>query len=162
MMKARSPLLIAHRECFRVGHIGLVLPGSAYFIQRLRDVFEHPKGGKRAVIPQWTMLWLFGLKLHSVWVDDTLKLFHNGLNNEVQSELAYRDEGRTLDQFIDLAICIDNLVCSRQPNRNLTSLHQTSISSDDSEPMQKFYGGTRTLYKGTSLSVLWPSRSPES
>ncbi len=48
------------------------------------------------------------LAAQTVWVDDTLKvLFRKGLNPELQSELACRDEMRILDQFIDLPICID-------------------------------------------------------
>ncbi len=47
------------------------------------------------------------------WLNDPLKLlFRKGLSAELQSELACRDHGKSLDQFIDLAIHIDNLVCS--------------------------------------------------
>ncbi len=52
------------------------------------------------------------------WPDDPLKLhFRKGLGAELQSELACRDEGKTLDQFIDLAIRIDNLLRSRRQPR---------------------------------------------
>ncbi|XP_051563312.1 uncharacterized protein LOC127446447 [Myxocyprinus asiaticus] len=69
--------------------------------------------------------------------DNTLKLlFRQGLNTDVQSELACRDEDRTLDQFIDLAIRIDNLIRSRRPNRFTSPLSQTNQPSDNAEPMQ--------------------------
>ncbi len=43
--------------------------------------------------------------------DDPLKLhFRRGLSPESQTELACRDEGKTLDQLIDLAIRIDNMI----------------------------------------------------
>ncbi len=55
------------------------------------------------------------LSAQTGWADDPLKLlFRKGLSMELQSELACRDEGRSLDQFIDLAIQIDNLVRSRR------------------------------------------------
>ncbi len=63
------------------------------------------------------------------WSDDPLKLlFCKGLSAELQSELACRDEGKSLDQFIDLAICIDNLVRSRrQPRFSSASAGMTSL-----------------------------------
>ncbi len=55
------------------------------------------------------------------WPDDPLKLhFRRGLNPELQTELACRDEGKTLDQLIDLSICIDNMIRSRRPSRGST------------------------------------------
>lgn len=61
----------------------------------------------------WTLV------AQTVWVDDTLKLlFHKELNIELQSELACSDEGKTLDQFIDLAICIDNLIRTQRHVKN--------------------------------------------
>jgi len=72
-----------------------------------------------------------------VWVDDTLKLlFRQGLNSDLQSELACRDEDKTLDQFIDLAIRIDNLIRSRRSYRPTCSSSQMSQPSDPTEPMQ--------------------------
>ncbi len=54
---------------------------------------------------------------------------------ELQSELACRDEGRSLDQFIDLAIQIDNLVRSRRQPRFL-SASASMTSPPEPEPMQ--------------------------
>ncbi len=48
------------------------------------------------------------------WTEDALKLlFRKGLSLELQSEMACRDEGRTLNEFIELSIQIDNLIRSR-------------------------------------------------
>ncbi len=61
--------------------------------------------------------------------------FRKGLSAELQSELACRDEGKSLDQFIDLAIHIDNLVRSRrQPRFFSASAGMTSLP--EPEPMQ--------------------------
>ncbi|KAL0199796.1 hypothetical protein M9458_002983, partial [Cirrhinus mrigala] len=69
------------------------------------------------------------------WPDDPLKLlFRKGLNAELQSELACRDEGRSLAQFIDLAIRVDNLLRARRPPRLPTST--VSTVQPYSEPMQ--------------------------
>ncbi len=58
------------------------------------------------------------LSAQTEWSDDPLKLrFRKGLSAELQSELACRDEGKSLDQFIDLAIRIDNLIRSRRQPR---------------------------------------------
>lgn len=47
------------------------------------------------------------------WVSDTLKVcFRRGLSHELQTELACRDEGKSLEQFIELAIHVDNLIRS--------------------------------------------------
>lgn len=72
-----------------------------------------------------------------MWVEDTLKLlFCQGLNTNVQSELACCDKGRTLDQFIELAICIDTLNRSRRPARVLSPLDYLQQPRDDAKPMQ--------------------------
>ncbi|XP_067307933.1 uncharacterized protein [Pseudorasbora parva] len=73
----------------------------------------------------------------TVEVEDTLKtLFRQALNEELQSELACRDEDKSLDQFIQLAIRIDNVICSRRGPRSGGNpmLSQPLDSSD--EPMQ--------------------------
>jgi len=45
------------------------------------------------------------------WVEDTLKLlFRKGLSLELQAELACRDEGKSLNDFIELTIRIYNFL----------------------------------------------------
>ncbi len=78
------------------------------------------------------------LAAQTEWVEDTLKLlFLRGLNLDLQAELACRDEGRTLNELIELTIQIDNLVRSRRPARTtqITSLSPTSST----ESMQLGY-----------------------
>ncbi len=57
------------------------------------------------------------------------------LNSSSVRELACRDEGRSLDQFIDLAIHIDNLVRSRRQPRFLAA-SAGMTSPPEPEPMQ--------------------------
>ncbi len=59
-----------------------------------------------------------------------------GRSAELQSELACQDEGKTLDQFIDLAIRIDNLLRSRRQPRVSSALVGVTAPPPDSEPMQ--------------------------
>ncbi len=75
------------------------------------------------------------LAAQTTWVEDILKLlFRRGLTSELQSELACRDEGKSLSEFIDLAIQIDNLICSQHSTRATPRYpHETTTAS---EPMQ--------------------------
>ncbi len=53
------------------------------------------------------------------WENEPLRLlYRKGLNEELQSELACRNEGRTLEQFMELTIRIDNLMLSRRVHRS--------------------------------------------
>lgn len=66
-------------------------------------------------------------------MEDTMKVqFRKGLNHDLQTELVCRVEGRTLDQFIDLTIQIDNLLRSRRPSTRAPMM----TVSDNHEPMQ--------------------------
>ncbi len=124
-----------------------VFPSFTRFLQRFREVFEHPAGGKevgeqllalrqgRSTAADYALSFRT-LSAQTGWADDPLKLlFRKGLSMELQSELACRDEGRSLDQFIDLAIQIDNLVRSRRQPRFL-SASASMTSPPEPEPMQ--------------------------
>ncbi len=124
-----------------------VFPSFTSFLQRFREVFEHPAGGKevgeqllalrqgRSTAADYALSFRT-LSAQTGWSDDPLKLlFRKGLSAGFQSELACRDEGKSLDQFIDLAIHIDNLVRSqRQPCFFSASAGMTSLP--EPEPMQ--------------------------
>ncbi len=72
------------------------------------------------------------------WRDaEPLKLlFRKGLNHELQSELACRDKGKTLEQFINLAIRLDNLLRSRRLPRSSFSTAAMATAPPAAEPMQ--------------------------
>ncbi|KAL0151605.1 hypothetical protein M9458_053088 [Cirrhinus mrigala] len=131
------------------GTDGSVFPTFNYFLQRFREVFDHPSGGKNAgeqllALSQGSStaaeyaLNFRTLAAQTTWVEDTLKLlFRRGLNTDLQTELACRDEGRGLEEFIELAIHIDNLIRSRRPSRfNTLNLPSISPPNTHSEPMQ--------------------------
>ncbi len=111
-------------------------------------MFEHPAGGKeageqllslrqgRGSAADYTFSYRT-LAAQTGWPDDPLKLhYRKGLNMELQSELACRDEGKSLEQFIELSIKIDNLLRSRRTNRLPTFPIVTSAANSDIEPMQ--------------------------
>ncbi len=123
-------------------------PTFTAFIQRFKEVFNHPAGGRE---PGEQLISLrqrggsaadYALSFRTIaaqtgWPDDPLKLhFRRGLSAELQSELACRDEGKTLDQFIDLAIRIDNLLRSRRQLRFSSAPVGATAPPPDSEPMQ--------------------------
>ncbi len=114
------------------------------FLQRFCEVFDHPKEGRGAGELLLTLsqgkrtaadyaLAFRTLAAQTTWTEDPLKVhFRRGLNHELQAELACRDEGRTLNQFIELTIQIDNLLRARQPTTRIT----TRALHESHEPMQ--------------------------
>ncbi|KAI2655269.1 Transposon Tf2-6 polyprotein [Labeo rohita] len=78
------------------------------------------------------------LAAQSGWNDGPLKLhYRRGLNQDLQVELACRDEGLTLTQYIDLSIRIDGVMRSRKPNRQLSNIFPNQpATSSAPEPMQ--------------------------
>ncbi len=123
-------------------------PTFTAFIQRFKEVFDHPAGGKE---PGEQLISLrqrggsaadYALSFRTLaaqtgWPDDPLKLhFRKVLSSELQSELACRDESKTFDQFIDLAIRIDNLLRSRRQPRFSSAPVGVTSPPPDSEPMQ--------------------------
>ncbi len=128
---------------------GSAFPSFDAFLQRFREVFEHSAGGGsageqllalcqgRTTAPEFALAFRT-LAAQTTWVEDTLKLlFRRGLNMELQAELACRDEGRYLSDFIELTIQIDNLIRSR---RSSHSQHVNPLPPVSSlEPMQIGY-----------------------
>ncbi len=55
---------------------------------------------------------------------------------ELQSELACRDEGKSLEQFIELSIKLDNLLRSRRPNHLPVFPMAPSAAHADVKPMK--------------------------
>ncbi|KAI2645887.1 Transposon Tf2-9 polyprotein [Labeo rohita] len=115
-------------------------------LRHFREVFEHPAGGRSAGEELLNLLQgrrtaadyalsFRTLAAQTTWVEDTLKLlFRRGLNQELQSELACRDEDRSLSSYIELAIQVDNLIRTRRSPRTIT--HPQAEAPLLPEPMQ--------------------------
>ncbi len=139
-------MLVTHRKSSGLGYSCSAFPTFDSFLHHFREVFEHPAEGRGAgeqllALSQGRRtaadyaLSFRTLAAQTTWVEDTLKLlFRKGLNTELQSELACRDEGRTLSQFIELTIHIDNLICSRRTTRSAP--RSPPRSQEATEPMQ--------------------------
>ncbi len=99
-------------------------------------------------------------------------LYRKGLSAELQLELACRDEGRTLEKFINITICIDNLLCSRRSSRSPLTSGSTTVSEPEpmhigitrlsSEEKERRIRNHLCLYCGQSghLRVSCPTRPP--
>ena len=116
------------------------------FLQQFRNVFEHSTaegdpGEQLLKLSQGRntaadyALTFRTLAAQTNWIEDTHKtLFRKGLTVELQSELACRDEGRSLNEYINLTIQVDNLMHSRRRVR--TPLYTAHESTTMHEPMQ--------------------------
>lgn len=103
------------------------------------------------------------LAAQSGWEDKPFKLlYRKGLTAVLQSELACLDEGKTLEQFIDLSICIDNLMRARHAPWHISVHTQAVTVSSESEPMQirftRFTNEERERRIRNLLSLLWSIR----
>ncbi len=125
----------------------LSFPSFDCFLKRFREVFEHSAGGKepgeqllalrqgRSTALDYALSFRT-LAAQSGWEDKPLKLlYRKGLTAELQSELACRDEGKTIEQLIDLSIRIDNLMRSRRAPHHFQVHTQAATVSSESEPM---------------------------
>ncbi len=122
-------------------------PSYDHFIRQFRDVFERSASGKEAGEELITLrqgnhtaaeytLDFRTLAAQTGWDNEPLRLFYRkGLNSDLQSELACREEGKTLEEFMDLTIRLDNLMRSRRPRRGFPALPVVQ-KSPEPEPMQ--------------------------
>ncbi len=114
------------------------------FLQCFREVFDHPRDGRSPdelllTISQGSRsaaeyaLAFRTLAAQTTWTEDPLRVhYRKGLNHDLQTELACRDEGRSLDNYIELSIQIDNLLRARRS----TTRTELREPPDTQEPMQ--------------------------
>ncbi|KAL0149332.1 hypothetical protein M9458_055370 [Cirrhinus mrigala] len=122
-------------------------PSFETFLQCFKAVFDYPERGEgageqilslhqgKSSAAEYALAFRM-LAAQTGWPDDPKLHFRKGLSHELQAELAYRDEGKTLDELIDLAVHIDNLICSRRPNRSSTFRLPNPPSIPEQEAMQ--------------------------
>ncbi len=118
------------------------------FLHCFREAFEHSAGKKEAEEQLLARhqggntaadyaLSFRTLAAQTGWLDDPLKLlYRKGLTSELQSELACHDEGKTLDQFIDLSIRIDNLIRSQRAPRYAAVHSPAAAVFPEPDPVQ--------------------------
>ncbi|CAB1337883.1 unnamed protein product [Coregonus sp. 'balchen'] len=103
------------------------------FTQLFRAVFDHPTEGQEGASEY--ALDFRTVAVYTGWNDQALlTVFRSGLQADVQTEPACRNEDLTLDQLIAMAIHLDNLLrARRRPSRGFGSLPGTS---SETEPME--------------------------
>ena len=126
----------------------------AQFIKEFKIVFDHPYEGKisgellsklhqgnRSVVEY--SLEFRTLAASSGWNEAALLVtFRQGLNAEILSEIASKDDDLTLDQLITLAIKLDHLLHHRKlkgertSRRPISRLRLTPETVESTEPMQ--------------------------
>ncbi|KAI2645331.1 Transposon Tf2-6 polyprotein [Labeo rohita] len=113
-------------------------PSFAAFLKSFKEVFQPSPESTRTTHRAEYALDFRTLAAQSGWNDGPLKLhYRKGLQPELQVELACRDEGLSLSQYIDLSIRIDNVMRARKPSRAVTMIPPTSpIPVASPEPMQ--------------------------
>ncbi|KAL0150452.1 hypothetical protein M9458_054269 [Cirrhinus mrigala] len=124
-------------------------PSFSAFLQRFKVVFqpstESSEAGKQIMALRQgrrnaadNALSFRTLAAQSGLNDGPLKLhYRKGLHPHLQVELACRDEGLTLEQYIDLSIRVDNVMRARKSSRPFTSVPLTAPTAEAApEPMQ--------------------------
>ncbi len=124
----------------------LSFPPLNEFLRISSEVFEHSASGKEAGEELLALrqgkdtaadysLTFRTLAAQTGWESGLLKLlYRKGLSAELQSELACRDEGRTLEEFINIAIRLDNLLRSRDLLDLLLLSPQPPLPSQNPNP----------------------------
>ncbi|XP_047663813.1 juxtaposed with another zinc finger protein 1a isoform X1 [Tachysurus fulvidraco] len=130
---------------------GSAFPTFEHFLSQFRAVFEHSATGESAeerllAVSQGDRpaaeyaLTFRTLAAETGWEERPLTvIYRKGLYPDLQAELTCRDEGRDLMEFIDLSICIDNLMRTRRPPTHaIQDVHETlrTARPADPEPMQ--------------------------
>ncbi|KAK3521383.1 hypothetical protein QTP70_004131 [Hemibagrus guttatus] len=121
----------------------------------IREVFEHPAGGKDISVQLMELrqgseaaadyaIWFRTLAAQSGWNDAALwAVFRAGLNPTLQTELACHMEATLLSQFMAMAIQLDNLQRQHRAGTSASASTRPRMRTDypgrgegDPEPMQ--------------------------
>ncbi|KAL0163550.1 hypothetical protein M9458_039303 [Cirrhinus mrigala] len=117
-------------------------PSFSDFLQHFKEVFqpstENGEAGKQIMALRQGRrtaadyaLSFRTLGAQSGWNDGPLKLhYRKGLHPDLQLKLACRDEGLTLEQYIDLSIRVDNVMRAHKSSRLFTPVPLTAPTSE--------------------------------
>ncbi|KAK3544054.1 hypothetical protein QTP86_000398 [Hemibagrus guttatus] len=133
----------------------LIRASYSHFEEGIREVFEHPAGGKDISVQLMEIrqgsesaadyaIRFRTLAAQSEWNDAVLwAVFRAGLNPALQTELACHVEATSLSQFVATAICLDNLRRQRRTRASDMATARPHVRMDypgrgerDPEPMQ--------------------------
>ncbi|KAK3513487.1 hypothetical protein QTP70_015506, partial [Hemibagrus guttatus] len=133
----------------------LIRASYSHFEEGIREVFEHPAGGKDISVQLMEIrqgsesatdyaIPFRTLVAQSEWNDAALwAVFRAGLNPALQTELACHVEATPLSQFVATAICLDNLRRQRRTGASDMASARPRVRMDcpgrgerDPEPMQ--------------------------
>lgn len=115
-----------------------ILDLYASFVREMRKVFDHPVQGSVVASSLFALRQGFQsaanhaiefriLAAETVWKEPALvSLFRHGLSDELQDELAAREEPETLEQLVALVIKLDNHLRERQRERSSSSRRMAS------------------------------------
>ncbi|KAK3541763.1 hypothetical protein QTP86_003518 [Hemibagrus guttatus] len=133
----------------------LIQKSYPHFVEGIREVFEHPAGGKDISVQLMELcqgsevaadyaIRFRTLAAQSEWNDTALwVVFRAGLNPALQMELACHVEATSLSQFVATAIRLDNLQCQHRARASDMATACPHVRMDypgwaerDPEPMQ--------------------------
>ncbi|KAK3526426.1 hypothetical protein QTP70_025456 [Hemibagrus guttatus] len=133
----------------------LIRASYSHFEEAIREVFEHPAGGKDISVQLMEIrqgsdsaadyaIRFRTLAAQSEWNNAALwAMFHAGLNPALQTELACHVEATSLCQFVATTIRLDNLLCQRRTGASDMASVRPRVRLDcpvrgerDPEPMQ--------------------------
>ncbi|KAL0151606.1 hypothetical protein M9458_053089 [Cirrhinus mrigala] len=128
----------------------MTFPTYRHFLRKFKEVFDHGEDGKEAeeemlTLRQWSStaadyaLTFRTLAAQAGWEGKPLKaMFRRGLRMDLQAELTCRDEEKDLEEFMEMAIRMDNLLRSRRGRRFTANLFPQPSPATE-EPMQISY-----------------------
>ncbi|KAL0157229.1 hypothetical protein M9458_048475, partial [Cirrhinus mrigala] len=127
----------------------MTFPTYQHFLAKFREVFDHAEDGKEAEDELLNLrqgsstaadysLMFRTLAARAGWEGKPLKaMYRRGLRMDLQAELTCRDDNKTLEEFMDMAIKMDHLLRSRRGRRSRspsTTLQSPTHATE--EPMQ--------------------------
>ncbi|KAK3534040.1 hypothetical protein QTP86_000632 [Hemibagrus guttatus] len=150
----------------------LIRASYSHFEEGIREVFEHPAGGKDISVQLMEIrqgsesatdyaIPFRTLVAQSEWNDAALwAVFRAGLNPALQTELACHVEATPLSQFVATAICLDNLRRQRRTGASDMASARPRVRMDCPGRALIDSGAAMNLIDGALVEELGISTSP--